>query len=180
MIKNPVSRTALILCSLSLMTAATAMADTNELQLSKGKFNTYATGLERAYDITGKALMIKTPAGSTIVEIMVRGLFPNTAYGVHVHNKPCNDTNGGGHYQHMVGGAVDAMNEIWPGFTTNETGIGVGFAKNDFTAGPNAVSIVIHDTDKARIACADLTAHEPKAKGKKKGVLKRHLHHHGE
>ncbi|MEW5755192.1 MAG: hypothetical protein AB1810_02710 [Pseudomonadota bacterium] len=157
------------------MTVSAAFADTEELQVSKGKFNTYASGVERAYDITGKALMIKTPAGSTIVEIMVRGLYPNTTYGVHVHNKACNDTNGGGHYQHVVGGPVDAVNEIWPGFTTNETGIGVGFAKNDFVAGPDAVSIVIHDTDKARIACADLAAHQAKPKLKKKG-LKNHRH----
>ncbi len=179
MIKNTVSRSAFIFCSLSLMTVSTAMADASELQISKGKFNTYASGLARAYDISGNAMMIKTPAGSTIVEIMVRGLFPNTAYGVHVHNKPCTDANGGGHYQHVVGGAVDAVNEIWPGFTTNETGIGVGFAKNDFHAGPDAVSIVIHDTDKARIACADLAAHAPKAKLKKKGLKSRH-HNHGE
>lgn len=174
--KYSVSRSALLLFSLTLLTVSTAMAD-DDLQISKGKFNTYAAGVTRAYNISGKALMIKTPAGSTIVEVMVRGLFPNTTYGVHVHNKSCNDTNGGGHYQHMVGGAVDPVNEIWPGFTTNAAGIGVGFAKNDFYAKPDAVSIVVHDTDKARIACADLVSREPKEKDEKSRV--NHHNHSG-
>jgi hypothetical protein len=73
-----------------------------------------------------------------------------------VHNAPCAVGNGGGHYQHVVGGPVDVANEIWPGFTTNASGHGNGHAANDFWARPEAQSVVIHDTDGARIACADL------------------------
>lgn len=47
-------------------------------------------------------------------------------------------------------------NEIWPEFTTNADGIGNGNARVDMTAGPDAVSIVVHDADLAKIACADL------------------------
>ena len=126
-------------------------------KITSGKFSTYAAGIDRAYDITGRAMMIRTPNGKTIVDIRVKNLFPNTSYMTHVHNLPCNVKNGGGHYQHEVGGAVDEINEIWPVFTTNAAGIGNGFAKNDFYARPDAQSIVVHDTDGARIACADLT-----------------------
>jgi hypothetical protein len=73
-----------------------------------------------------------------------------------VHNKACSDSNGGGHYQNVVGGAVDSSNEIWPAFTTNAAGIGNGWATHAFYARPVAQSVVIHDTDGKRIACADL------------------------
>lgn len=125
-------------------------------QVTTGEFKTYAAGLSRSYEISGQAHMVRVPSGKTIVDIQVFGLAPNTTYGVHVHNKACNDSNGGGHYMHDMNGPVDPVNEIWPGFTTNEAGHGNGYAMNNFIARPEAQSIVVHDTDKARIACADL------------------------
>ena len=47
-------------------------------------------------------------------------------------------------------------NEIWLGFTTNEAGIGNTNAIAYATAGPTAVSVVIHAPGGAKIACADL------------------------
>jgi hypothetical protein len=100
--------------------------------------------------------MTRTADGKTIVATHATGLAANTTYGVHVHNKACSDSNGGGHYQNVVGGAVDPYNEIWPAFTTNAAGIGNGWAMHAFYARPEAQSVVIHDTDGKRIACADL------------------------
>jgi Cu-Zn family superoxide dismutase len=100
--------------------------------------------------------MVRTAEGKTIVSVHAVGLLPNTAYGVHVHNKPCGDSLGGGHYQDVVGGAVDAVNEIWPLFTTNAAGIGSGTAINQFLARPEAQAVVIHAPGGARIACVDL------------------------
>jgi Cu-Zn family superoxide dismutase len=102
--------------------------------------------------------MVRTADGKTIVQVYLTGLHPHVAYEAHVHNLPCSVNSGGGHYQHIVGGPVDAVNEIWPGFTTNAAGNGNGHAVNDFTARPEAQSVVIHDPDaaNARIACADL------------------------
>jgi hypothetical protein len=125
-------------------------------EVTRGKFHTFATGVERGYDITGQTHMTRTASGKTIVSVHASGLAVQTAYGVHVHNKACNDANGGGHYQNEVGGAVDEYNEIWPLFTTNPAGNGNGKAKHDFYARPEAQAVVIHDTDGARIACADL------------------------
>jgi hypothetical protein len=125
-------------------------------EVTSGDFQTFATGIERSYNISGHASMVRIPSGKTIVSVHVKGLFPDATYPVHVHNQPCDVNNGGGHYQNEVDGVVDNVNEIWPGFTTNASGIGNGDAKNDFIARPEAQSVVVHDTDAARIACADL------------------------
>ena len=131
-----------------------ALASTGEV--TSGDFQTYASGPGMGYDVTGRSRMTRTADGKTLVSVHAVGLLPDTAYGVHVHNRACNDNNGGGHYQDEVGGAVDAVNEIWPLFTTNAAGIGNGYASNDFRARPEAMAVVIHAPGGARIACADL------------------------
>jgi hypothetical protein len=125
-------------------------------QVTSGEFQTFAAGLERGYNISGRAQMVRTAEGRTLTSVQAWGLASSTAYPIHVHNAPCAVNNGGGHYQDVVGGPVDNVNEIWPGFTTNASGHGNGYATNDFIARPEAQSVVIHDTDGARIACADL------------------------
>ena len=125
-------------------------------EVTSGAIQTYAAGIGRGFDVGGQAHMTRTADGKTLVSVHTTGLAPNTTYGVHVHNKACNDANGGGHYQNVPGGAVDPYNEIWPLFTTNPAGIGNGNAVHAFTARPEAQAVVIHDTDGARIACADL------------------------
>lgn len=145
-----------VFLALALLLAQFSAVSAEGAQVTKGYFVTYAAGPGLGYDIDGMAHMVRTADGKTIVTVQAHGLLPNTAYGVHVHNAPCAVNNGGGHYQNVVGGAVDAVNEIWPLFTTNPSGHGNGFAKNDFTARPEAQAVVIHDPTGARIACADL------------------------
>jgi Cu-Zn family superoxide dismutase len=139
-----------------LFLAASAMAQ--GAQVTSGSFTTYASGPSLGYEISGTAKMVRTADGKTIVQVHLKGLHPNAPYGAHVHNLPCGVSSGGGHYQDVVGGPVDAVNEIWPGFTTNEAGNGSGMAANAFTARPEAQSVVVHDpaAGNARIACADL------------------------
>lgn len=151
-------RIALITVSLVLLLAAGLPALANGAQVTQGDFATFASGSSLGYDIAGRAQMVRTADGRTIVTVHVSGLHAGVAYGAHVHNLPCDVSNGGGHYQHVVGGPVDPINEIWPEFTTNAAGIGNGNATNDFTARPEAQSVVVHDPDagNARIACADL------------------------
>ena len=109
----------------------------------------------------GHVHMVRLPAdgGRTRVVVNVTGLAPNTTYPVHVHNAPCSGTPaGGGHYQHTVGGAVDAVNEIWPTVTTNDDGVGLGVADHDHFARGDAQSLIIHypQNTSIRVACADL------------------------
>lgn len=124
-------------------------------QVTAGELEPFLAGIERGYDISGRAHMVRTASGETLTTVQAWGLAPNTTYGVHVHNAAC-AAGGGGHYQDVVGGDVDSVNEIWLGFTTNSSGHGNGFAANGFTARPEAQALVIHDGDGARIACADL------------------------
>lgn len=146
----------MVLLSLAVALIGVTAVAASGAQVTNGDFHTFATGLERSYDISGHAQMLRTANGRTLAHVQAWGLASNTTYPIHVHNAPCAVNNGGGHYQHVVGGPVDDINEIWPAFTTNASGHGNGRAANDFTARPEAQSIVIHDTDGARIACADL------------------------
>jgi len=157
-VRPPYRRQLLLVFLLALALAlivSTAVAASGA-QVTIGDFHTFAAGLDRGYDVSGRAQMVRTAAGSTLTGVQAWGLAPGTAYPVHVHNAPCAVNNAGGHYQHVVGGPANNVNEIWPAFTTDASGHGNGHAANDFTARPEAQSLVIHDTDGARIACADL------------------------
>ena len=134
----------------------------DEAQVTTGTPSTTKAGIERNYEITGKAQMKRLPSGDTgktVVDLNVKGLHPNEKYPVHVHNLPCSEKGGGGHYQHEKGGKVDDVNEIWLTFTSNSSGAGSSQAEHNHVARPDAQSIVIHDStaDKARIACIDLS-----------------------
>jgi len=139
-----------------LITMLSAATVTAGAQVTRGELYTFAAGLDRGYDISGRVQMERTSSGSTLTSVQVWGLAAGTTYPAHVHNAPCHVGNGGSHYQDVVGGPANSVNEIWPGFTTNASGHGNGHAANDFTARPEAQSVVVHDTDGARIACADL------------------------
>lgn len=108
--------------------------------------------------ITGRAQMVRTADGRTIVSIHVEGLVPGSTYGSHVHAAACATGLADGHYKFDPAGAATPPNEIWPGpFTANEAGIGNADTIAEGTAGPTAVSVVIHAPGGAKIACADLS-----------------------
>ncbi len=136
-----------LLLSLAVFLIGINAAGATSAQVTSGDLQTFASGLTRGYDISGRAQMVRTADGRTLVQVQAWGLAPGTTYPVHVHNLPCGVNNAGGHYQDIVGGPVDDVNEIWPGFTTNSSGHGNGKAANNFTARPEAQSVVIHDTD---------------------------------
>lgn len=127
---------------------------------TKGSFATFADGPSMGYDIDGKARMVRTADGKTMVTVNVSGLVPGAVYGSHVHNQACWDGNAGGHYRFdapVPGGDLDG-HEIWPGpFTANPAGHAQGKATVMATAGADAVSVVIHAPTGQKIACADLS-----------------------
>lgn len=131
-------------------------------EVTHGHFETLAGGTDLGYHIHGRAVMVRSDrhGGATAVVVRVRGLDADTTYPTHVHNQPCSASPpGGSHYQNVVDGPVDAVNEIWPTVTTDRLGRGFGFAEHDARARDDAMSIVIHysrDTS-IRLACVDLT-----------------------
>lgn len=144
--------------AMALAVPATANASHN-IDIDKGRFVTLPGGEALDYSISGHATMVRF-GDSTLVFAAVRGLDANQTYPTHVHNAPCSATPpGGSHYQDVVGGPVDNVNEIWPTVTTNRRGQGFGFAWHGERARADAMSVVIHypaDTS-IRLACVDLS-----------------------
>ena len=132
--------------------------DPAPVQITNGDFDTLPGGTDLGYDIEGRAAMVRLPH-RTLVSVHVEGLDADTTYPAHPHNAPCSASPaGGGHYQHEVGGTVDAVNEIWPIVTTNQHGRGHANVAHDHRARAEAQSIAIHypaDTS-IRLACVDL------------------------
>ena len=120
----------------------------------RGAVHAFATGA--GLDIVGRAQMVRTADGTTIVTLHVAGLVPDTSYGAHVHQLACGTGDADGHYRFDPAGPAAPPNEIWPGFVADAAGIGNGNAMVQGTAGPTAVSVVIHAPGGAKIACADL------------------------
>lgn len=124
--------------------------------VTRGEFNAFAAGA--GLPISGRAQMIRTADGKTIVSVHLEGLAGNATYGSHVHQLPCGTSDADGHYKFDPAGAAAPPNEIWPGFTTNDAGVGNGNAVALKTAASNAVSVVVHAPGTgAKIACADLS-----------------------
>ena len=131
-------------------------------QVTNGELLVFADGTALGYgDVDGRAQMVRSGDGKTIVSVQVAGLTPGATYGSHVHNQSCADGFAGGHYNfgHPVAGGVGpGEGEIWPGpFTANPAGHANGMASVGETAGATAVSVVIHGPGGQKIACADLS-----------------------
>ena len=155
----------LILLATAGITTTASPAEANGRQhreVTHGHFETLPGGTDLGYHVHGRAKMVRTDrnGGTTKVVVRVRGLDPDTTYPAHVHNQPCSAMPaGGGHYQNMIGGDVDRVNEIWPTITTNERGRGKGFAVHGARARDDAMPIVIHYplNTSIRLACLDLS-----------------------
>jgi hypothetical protein len=150
-----VIRTLCAVMAAALLTIALAQAVAADgAVVTRGEIHAFATG--SALDIGGRAQMVRTADGKTIVTVHVTGLAADTTYGAHVHQQACGTGDADGHYRFDPSGPAAPPNEIWPGFTTNAAGVGNGNVTVDALAGPTAVSVVIHAPGGAKIACADL------------------------
>jgi Cu-Zn family superoxide dismutase len=150
MIRYPRAVLAAALLTVALVPSAAADAAT----VTRGDVHAFAAGA--GMELAGRAQMVRTADGKTIVAIHVTGLAPDTTYGAHVHQQACGSGDADGHYRFDPAGPAAPPNEIWPGFTTDAAGVGNGKATADGIAGPTAVSVVIHAPGGAKIACADL------------------------
>ena len=145
-----------MLAAMALAAAFAPTALAGGTTITRGDVAAFATGVGQP--ISGRAQMIRTADGTTIVTIHVEGLLANTTYASHVHAAACAVGDADGHYKFDPAGAATPPNEIWPGpFTTNDAGIGNANTIALGTAGPTAVSVVVHAPGGAKVACADLT-----------------------
>jgi hypothetical protein len=138
------------LLTIALVPSAAADAAT----VARSDVRAFAAGA--GMDLAGRAQMVRTADGKTIVAVHVTGLAPDTTYGAHVRQQACGVGDADGHYRFDPAGPAAPPNEIWPGFTTDAAGVGNGRATVDGTAGATAVSVVIHAPGGAKVACADL------------------------
>jgi hypothetical protein len=130
--------------------------DRKLLTFRSGSFKPTDTGVALYGTIAGRAILETSQEGTTTVTITMAGLRPNATYSNHVHNGLCANA-GGNHYLHDIHGADNAVNGMFPVFTTDAT----GYVRYELTADkvvrPDARSIVIHEPGSgAKIACADL------------------------
>jgi hypothetical protein len=149
------TRLATMLGALAVVAAFAPTVLADGASVTRGDVAAFATAAGQA--ITGRAQMVRTADGKTTVSIHVEGLLPDTAYASHVHAAACAVGDANGHYKFDLLGPAAPPNEIWPSFTANAFGIGNGNATVVGTAGPTAVSVVVHAPGGAKIACADLS-----------------------
>ena len=129
----------------------------------------YANGTPNpAENIRGVAngYVSKNPdAKSGLAEWTVAGLPPDRTFGAHAHALACDNTLGGGHYQHVPGSIDPVTSEIWLDFTTDDRGRAQIKVLSPFGVRDGGVqSVVIHTdpTDRAtakagaKLACANL------------------------
>lgn len=153
------STIAVILAAATLWATAGPVASGGS-HLTRGDLTPFAAAQGDELGITGRAQMVRTASGTTKVQIHITGLEPGAMYPSHVHDEPCDTNDANGHYffpAPVANGDGPNGDEIWPGpVTANNAGVANGNTTVDAVAGPEAVSVVIHRNDGAKIACADL------------------------
>lgn len=134
-----------------------------------------ATAGDHAKDLRGRAQLVRTGSGKSILTVHVSGLAAGETYGVHLHNLPCAAPDlGGTHYKHDPAGVGKPPNELWAssspkdplaGVTANRAGHARGKGTARWIASDKGQSVVIHRSKGhaagtaggPKLACADLS-----------------------
>lgn len=147
---------------LALSVASSPAAASAELARGAGTFAsdgpayTYSPAALVPVGATATVKVVETAAGTTVAASQVRGFAASESYAVHAHKGACGSSPSasGGHYQDVVGGAVDDENELWLGFTTNPAGNGSAQSGVDWEFRPgDALSGTFHHGGPTRVAC---------------------------
>jgi len=107
--------------------------------------------------LTGTAVMTRKLTGVTSLALVMTGLAPSTTYKAHVHNQACAVDSGGSHYK--IDPAITdtaETNEIWFDLTSGADGSASDATWTEHALRADALSIVVHDPQSARLACFDL------------------------
>ena len=137
------------------VSAITGIAGGSPVEVVKGRFSEFSAGVDRGYDIRGP-VRLRIGADWTSAQVNVKGLSPQTTYASHLHESACSDAEGGGHYMDDPSGPAAPPNELWLSLDTNRKCNARDSARAPWVVREGARSVVIHDGDGARIACADL------------------------
>ncbi|HXH79951.1 PKD domain-containing protein [Nocardioides sp.] len=123
-----------------------------------GPVRPFAAGSTSHPGLAGDASLVRRRA-QTYASLEVSGLRPNSHHIVHVHEQACASNSGGAHFRFDTSQPFAEANELWLPFTTDSSGSsGRVEVTRPQRAGPDAVSMVIHDPDNhaLRIGCVDL------------------------
>ena len=123
-------------------------------ELATGAIELLPTAPEGHEDAAGTVDIARSDAGTTVT-VAATGLVPGTEYLSHVHEGACDD-NGGAHYKFDPAGGDEPPNEIHLRFTADDDGAVTWTAANEMTAGPEAVTWVMHlaEDTSVYVACA--------------------------
>ncbi len=140
---------------------ATPADEVTGAALARGEYELLDTRPAGYDDLAGTAVIARHPGGTTVTTELT-GLLPNVDYISHLHAQPCDDDNGGPHYQFEVGGSEFPPNEIHLAFTSDDDGNGFMTAENARIAGLDAVAFVIHPAEfiDNKVACVDFVEDE--------------------
>lgn len=119
-------------------------------------------GAPDTYDEVEGEVELTLAPDTTVVELEVEGLEPDTDYPAHLHVGDCDETLAG-HYMDDPTGATEPPNELWPAFTTDEDGEAEVEVRATWRADASrGLSVVVHhhtagaDGKKAKVLCADV------------------------
>jgi hypothetical protein len=135
--------------------AGMAGAGSKRVEVEKGRFSEFSAGVDRGYNIRGP-VRLKIGADWTRLRVNVKGLKPQKTYASHLHENACSDADGGGHYKDDASGPATPPNELWLSLDTNRRGNAHDASRAPWVVRNGARSVVIHNGDGARIACANL------------------------
>lgn len=123
--------------------------------VASGHLDEFADGVERDYDISGP-VRLKRGADWTEVKVNAQGL-PGDEHVAHLHENACDEDFGGGHYKNDPTGSGEPPNELWLSIDANASGNGHDTSDAEWQVSDGDRSVVVHDEDMDKIACADLS-----------------------
>lgn len=117
-------------------------------------------GMDLNYDtLQGWAGVVLQTTQKTDLMVKVEGLNPNVQYVGHVHDRVCDDQDGGAHYKKDPNVAeVQEANELWATLAADANGTAYANIRFDHYVRAAAQSFIIHEpgANAERIACATL------------------------
>jgi len=136
---------------------ATLTRNTWNQRLQSGTPAVLPEAQARGLDIQGSASLVRRLDGVTVAEVELYYLEPNKTHPIHLHDAPCSEGDGGGHYfVDPAQAEVGESNELWVTVKANDNGYATRAVGIPHVVRAEAQSLVVHAEDGPRLACIDL------------------------